>query len=193
MANFGQDDENEDQQEPLDFGLSDQDKAMVGDYATNGVNYDKQAKIAALNKFMDEGKNDPTLQNMMQGMAFGGVSQVGGRAGQAIAEEAAPYVQRAGKAIADEAAPYVQRAGKAIADEAAPVMERFGITNEPVNANWAELKPAMEGTAPNASSATSDAIGMQQSIVNKLEQEYGAASSQVKHALARLNRMKFGN
>lgn len=43
---------------PLQLNLSDQDKQAVGDYATNGVDYDKQARIAALQKGQQKSAED---------------------------------------------------------------------------------------------------------------------------------------
>lgn len=88
-------------QAPLNLGLSQQDQKAVGNYASNGVDYDKNAKLAALNKFAAGAQSDPTLQNMLNGMAMGGVGSVEAKA----ADEALPLVENAGKSIVEGATP----------------------------------------------------------------------------------------
>lgn len=141
----------------LGFDLSDEDKDKLNTYLDSGVDYDKQAKQQALQKFTDNGmKDDPTLQNMTSGIAMGGVGGI---------ENAA----------VKEAAPYAEQAGKAIIDEASPAFEK--------------LKGLMQGSSPNASSATADAIQAQKGIVNNLAETLGYSHPKVQQAQAVLNRM----
>lgn len=84
--------------------ISDSDKQAMNNFVdTAPVTPEDKAK-----QFMAGAKDDPTLQNIVHGIAMGGIGSAEG----AIAEEAAPALQNLGKVIVKEGVP--EKIGKVI-------------------------------------------------------------------------------